>query len=344
MAEQTPSLSVLNEQAQALLPALAAMDAKNLNDARVAWLGRNGQLTQAAKAVGKLTKEDRPAAGQALNALKNQLEEAFDARQKTLAHDTLLARTLGPPADVSEPGFFRRTGSRHPLRQLWEEIEDIFTNLGFAVEDGPEVESDYYNFEALNIPADHPARDDHDTLFVGPGRLLRTHTSNVQIHVMKRQRPPIQVISLGRTYRRDEVTPRHSPMFHQLEVLHIDQHLHMGHLKGMLQAFIDALFGPGLKIRLRPSFFPFTEPSAEVDVSCLFCHGQGCRVCSGTGWMEILGSGLVDPRVLREAGINPDEYSGYAFGAGLERIAMLRHHIHDIRLFTENDLAFLRQF
>ncbi len=334
----------LRDEAAAAIARLPEMDAALLEETRLAWLGRQGKLAGALKEIGKLSKSERPAAGSALNTIKEDLTLHL-ANRKTALEEKAILNILDRPADdVGESGFAGRVGSLHPLEQIWREMEDIFVSLGFQVADGAEVETDYHNFEALNIPSDHPARDDHDSLYLAPGHLLRTHTSTVQIRVMSTQKPPIQIISIGRTYRRDEVDPRHSAVFHQCEALHVDKHLNMSHLKGMLAVFFESLFGRKLNMRLRPSFFPFTEPSAEVDIQCPFCMGDGCKVCSGAGWIEVLGCGMVDPRVLKGVGIDPEAYTGYAFGIGLERMAMLRHFVHDIRLFYENDLDFLRQF
>ena len=305
---------------------------RDLDEVRVKYLGKRGTLTQLLRALPGLPPAERPIVGKEANAAKAGLESELEARQ------TLLE---GP--DLTLPGRRVVPGALHPLTQVHDEIVDVFTGMGFAVAEGPEVELDFYNFEALNIPKDHPARDMQDTFYVGGEVLLRTHTSPVQIRTMERQKPPVRIICPGRVYRRDaDIT--HSPVFHQVEGLAVDRGISMGDLKGTLALFARELFGPDSRIRFRPSFFPFTEPSAEVDVLCFLCKGGGCRVCKQSGWLEILGSGMVHPRILRAMGYDTEEVTGWAFGMGIERVAMLRYGVDDIRLFFENDLRFLSQF
>lgn len=307
------------------------------------YLGRKGEVQELMKFLRDLSTEDRPRAGQASNQAKDAIEGAFEQKITQIDADELSRRLQGEAIDVTMPA--RRPALRpgHPLRQVEEELIDIFVEMGFDVANGPEMETDFYNFESLNFPPDHPARDMQDTFMLDDGRLLRTHTSPVQIRTMFAYDPPLRVIAPGRVYRCDsDIT--HSPVFHQVEGLLVDRHVTFADLKGTLQYFAERCFGPGTPVRFRPSFFPFTEPSAEVDVGCIFCKGEGCRVCSQTGWLEILGSGMVDPNVFEAVGIDPNEYTGYAFGLGVERIAMLKLGINDIRLFFENDLRFLRQF
>ena len=339
--------------AEALERIAAADRTEALEMARVHYLGRNGVLTQALRDVGRLPPGQRPAAGQLGNAARQQIAAALESRQATLSAAALARRLTAESVDVTLPGRRPTVGHAHPLRQLRAEIEAVFASLGFAVAEGPEVESEWYNFEALNIPADHPARAMHDSFYLdlppGPeGRLLlRTHTSPVQMRHLQAMggRLPVRMLAPGRVYRRDD-DATHSPMFHQIEGLAVDRNLGMPHLKGTLAAFARQLWGPTARIRMRPSYFPFTEPSAEVDVSCVFCGGGGggCRTCKGSGWIEILGAGLVHPRVLAAGGYDPAAVSGFAFGMGLERIAMLRYHISDLRLLFEGDLRLLEQF
>jgi phenylalanyl-tRNA synthetase alpha chain len=300
-------------------------------------------LTQLLRSLGSLSAEERPLVGAAANEAKRDLEALLEARLAAArARERQRERAL-TRSDLTVPGRRPDRGVRHPLVQVRDEIVGIFAALGFSVADGPEVESDYYNFEALNLPPDHPARDMQDTFYFSADTLLRTHTSPVQIRVMQAQRPPVRIVVPGRVYRRDaDIT--HSPMFHQVEGLAVDREVSMADLKGTLELFARAMFGPDSRIRFRPSFFPFTEPSAEVDVLCFACGGGGCRVCKQSGWLEILGSGMVHPQVLRNVGYDPEEVTGWAFGMGIERVAMLKYGVDDIRLFFENDLRFLRQF
>jgi phenylalanyl-tRNA synthetase alpha chain len=316
---------------------------RDLDEVRVKYLGKRGTLTQLLRALPGLPPAERPIVGKEANAAKAGLESELEARQVLLEGLERRARLAGDRPDLTLPGRRVVPGALHPLTQVHDEIVDVFTGMGFAVAEGPEVELDFYNFEALNIPKDHPARDMQDTFYVGGEVLLRTHTSPVQIRTMERQKPPVRIICPGRVYRRDaDIT--HSPVFHQVEGLAVDRGISMGDLKGTLALFARELFGPDSRIRFRPSFFPFTEPSAEVDVLCFLCKGGGCRVCKQSGWLEILGSGMVHPRILRAMGYDTEEVTGWAFGMGIERVAMLRYGVDDIRLFVENDLRFLSQF
>ncbi len=316
---------------------------RDLDEVRVKYLGKRGTLTQLLRALPGLPPAERPIVGREANEAKAGLESELDARQAVLEGAERRARLAADRPDLTLPGRRVPPGARHPLTQVHDEIVDVFTGMGFAVAEGPEVELDHYNFEALNIPKDHPARDMQDTFYVGGEILLRTHTSPVQIRTMERQKPPVRIICPGRVYRRDaDIT--HSPVFHQVEGLAVDRGISMGDLKGTLELFARELFGPDSRIRFRPSFFPFTEPSAEVDVLCFLCKGGGCRVCKASGWLEILGSGMVHPRILQAMGYDTEEVTGWAFGMGVERVAMLRYGIDDIRLFYENDLRFLSQF
>ncbi len=325
------------------LPAIEGVEElEALEQIRIRVLGRKGELTEILRSLGAFRPDMRREAGQKANALKAKIENALQQRQQVLRaalHDGLAVQDA---IDITLPGRPVRQGSLHPLTATLYEIVEIFQRLGFSVAEGPEVELDYYNFEALNIPKDHPARDMQDTFYVTDEVLLRTHTSPVQIRVMEAQPPPVRIVAPGRVYRRD-ADPTHSPMFHQVEGLLVDHGVSFADLKGTLQAFVDQFFGVGTPLRFRPSFFPFTEPSAEVDIACMMCKGTGCRVCKGSGFLEILGAGMVDPAVFRMVGYDP-EITGFAFGMGVERITMLRHGIDDIRLFFENDLRFLQQF
>ena len=316
---------------------------RDLDEVRVKYLGKRGTLTHLLRALPGLPPADRPIVGREANEAKAGLESELEAREAVLEGLERRARLAADRPDLSLPGRRIVPGALHPLTQVHDEIVDVFTGMGFAVAEGPEVELDFYNFEALNIPKDHPARDMQDTFYVGGEVLLRTHTSPVQIRTMERQKPPVRIICPGRVYRRDaDIT--HSPVFHQVEGLAVDRGISMADLKGTLALFARELFGPDSRIRFRPSFFPFTEPSAEVDVLCFLCKGGGCRVCKQSGWLEILGSGMVHPRILRAMGYDTEEVTGWAFGMGIERVAMLRYGVDDIRLFFENDLRFLSQF
>jgi len=319
-----------------------AKDKSSLNDIRIKYLGKKGLLTSMRKSMGTIAPEERPAAGRELNSTISQLEKAIKEKTAQLESEKGLADG-GKWIDITLPGRRNRRGRKHPITQAWDEVVQIFMGLGFDVVEGPEVELDYYNFEALNIPKDHPARDMQDTFYVTEEVLLRTHTSPVQIRAMEKNPPPISIISPGKVYRCDaDIT--HSPMFHQVEGLKVDKNISMADLKGVLEAFVHQYFGKGTKLRFRPSFFPFTEPSAEVDISCVMCGGEGCRVCGHSGWLEILGSGMVDPEVYRFVGYDAEKWTGFAFGMGIERITMLKYGIDDIRLFFENDYRFLEQF
>ena len=315
----------------------------DLEQVRVRYLGKKGLLTQLLRSIPSLPPAERPVVGREANAAKAEIEAELGRRLGAVARAERRARLAADRVDLSLPGRRVVPGSLHPLTRVLDQIIDVFVGLGFTIAEGPEVESDYYNFEALNIPKDHPARDMQDTFYIEEEILLRTHTSPVQIRTMTRQKPPVRIICPGKVYRRDaDIT--HSPMFTQVEGLAVDRDISMGDLKGTLELFARELFGPDSRIRFRPSFFPFTEPSAEVDVLCFMCKGGGCRVCKASGWLEILGSGMVHPRVLKTVGYDPEEVTGWAFGMGIERVAMLKYGVDDIRLFFENDLRFLAQF
>jgi phenylalanyl-tRNA synthetase alpha chain len=329
---------------RALAEVAGARSTSDLEQVRVRVLGRAGELTTVLRSLGNIPAADRPKVGQQANLAKTQLEERIAARLdelKAAEHQRTLAADR---PDLTLPGRRPPSGAVHPLTRVTEEIIDVFEGLGFSVAEGPEVESDYYNFAALNFPDDHPARDMQDTFHVGADALLRTHTSPVQIRTMKAQRPPVRIICLGKVYRRDILDATHSPMFHQVEGLAVDKHITMADLKATLQLFAREMFGPKSTVRFRPSFFPFTEPSAEVDVRCFKCGGDGCRFCKESGWLEILGSGMVHPNVLRNVGYDPEEVTGWAFGMGIDRVALLKYEIDDIRLLFDNDLRFLQQF
>jgi phenylalanyl-tRNA synthetase alpha chain len=334
-------LSQLVEQALADIGASANVAA--LDEVRVRVLGKKGLLTEQLKGLGKLSAEERPAAGQRINDAKTSIHTALEMRRVRLEQATLELELAKGALDVTLPGRGQEPGSLHPVTRTRLRIEQIFAQAGFQVASGPEVEDDFHNFEALNIPKNHPARAMHDTFYFPDGRLLRTHTSPVQIRTMRAQRPPLAVIAPGRVYRNDS-DMTHSPMFHQVEGIAIGENISFANLKAMLHTFVERLFEQPLGMRLRPSYFPFTEPSAEVDIECVFCHGKGCRVCKQTGWLEILGCGMVHPNVLAAAGIDSERWQGYAFGMGIERLTMLRYGVDDLRLFFENDLQFLKQF
>jgi phenylalanyl-tRNA synthetase alpha chain len=316
---------------------------ESLHELRVKYLGKKGLLTSVMKGLGSIPPEERPRMGQMANVVKVQLEEKLENLLRQIRRNALEARLENERLDVTLPGRRRPLGAKHPISLVIEEVSDIFAGLGFKVAEGPEIETDYYNFEALNIPKDHPARDMQDTFFVSDSVVLRTHTSPVQIRTMLKQAPPVRIIAPGTVYRCDS-DATHSPMFHQVEGLLVDKGITFGDLKGVLTVFVNQYFGTGTGVRLRPSFFPFTEPSAEVDIACVMCKGKGCRICKNTGWLEILGAGMVDPEVFGHVSYDPEEYSGFAFGMGIERIAMLRYGISDMRLLFENDLRFLSQF
>ena len=321
-----------------------AADLRALDDVRVQYLGKSGVFTEQLKGLGKLPKEERPAAGQEINKAKQALQKAIEARKTALETAALAQRLASEQIDVSLPGRGTGTGGLHPVTRTMQRIQEIFGGAGFQVAQGPEIEDDFHNFEALNIPAHHPARAMHDTFYFEEGTLLRTHTSPVQIRVMKDAQPPVKVIAPGRVYRCDSDLT-HTPMFHQVEGFMVDDEVTFADLKGVLNAFLHTFFErDDLDVRFRPSYFPFTEPSAEVDIQCVMCGGDGCRVCSHTGWLEVLGCGMIHPEVMRHVGIDSEKYSGYAFGMGVERLAMLRYGVNDLRLFFENDLRFLKQF
>ncbi|MCL2760201.1 MAG: phenylalanine--tRNA ligase subunit alpha [Desulfuromonadales bacterium] len=314
-----------------------------LQELRVKYLGKKGELTSLMKGLGSLSPEERPVMGEILNRVKNGLENEFEAALKHVKEFSKTAKLQNEKIDVTLPGRTVSTGTKHPVTLITEEICDIFAKLGFSVAEGPEIEEDYYNFEALNFPKDHPARDMQDTFFVQNNLLLRTHTSPVQVRTMLKTKPPVRIIAPGTVYRCD-YDATHSPMFHQVEGLMVDKNITFGDLKGILTTFTNQMFGNDIGVRLRPSFFPFTEPSAEVDIACVICRGKGCKVCKHSGWLEILGAGMVDPEVFKHVHYDPEEISGFAFGMGIERIAMLKYGINDMRLLFENDIRFLKQF
>jgi phenylalanyl-tRNA synthetase alpha chain len=335
------ALSALVEQALADVDSTANIAA--LDEVRVRFLGKKGLLTELLKGLGKLSADERPAAGQRINDAKTSIQTALEMHRIRLDQAALELELAKGTIDVTLPGRGQEPGSLHPVTRTRLRIEQIFAQAGFQVASGPEVEDDFHNFEALNIPKNHPARAMHDTFYFPDGRLLRTHTSPVQIRSMRAQPPPLAVIAPGRVYRNDS-DMTHSPMFHQVEGIAIGERISFANLKAMLHTFVERFFEQPLGMRLRPSYFPFTEPSAEVDIECVFCHGKGCRVCKQTGWLEILGCGMVHPNVLAAAGIDSEHWQGYAFGMGIERLAMLRYGVDDLRLFFENDLQFLKQF
>ncbi|CDA78938.1 MAG: phenylalanine--tRNA ligase subunit alpha [Negativibacillus massiliensis] len=322
----------------------AAQDLKDLDAVRVKYLGKKGELTAILKQMGKLSAEERPVIGQLANQVRAQIEERLEETKTNLEAHLLDQRLATETLDVTMPGKRSVLGKKHPITIVLDELKEIFIGMGFDVAQGPEVELDYYNFEALNIPKDHPARDTQDTFYINDNVVLRTQTSPIQIRVMEKQKPPIRIIAPGRVYRSDALDATHSPLFHQVEGLVVDKNITMADLKGTLEVFVKRLYGEESVVRFRPHHFPFTEPSAELDVQCFNCHGEGCRLCKGEGWIEILGCGMVHPKVLENCGIDPEEYSGFAFGMGLERLVMRRYNIDDLRLFYENDARFLNQF
>lgn len=317
---------------------------ERLNEVRVGVLGKKGALTELLKGMKDVAAEDRPKVGQMVNEVRAEIEKVLETEKSRLEDLALEARLKEEVLDVTLPSKKNQVGHRHPNTIALEEVERIFVGMGYEVVEGPEVEKDYYNFEALNIPKDHPARDEQDTFYINDEIVLRTQTSPVQVRTMEKGKLPIRMIAPGRVFRSDEVDATHSPSFHQIEGLVIDKNITFSDLKGTLAEFAKELFGESTKVKFRPHHFPFTEPSAEVDVSCFKCGGKGCRFCKGSGWIEILGCGMVHPRVLRMSGIDPEEYSGFAFGMGLERIALLKYEIDDMRLLYENDARFLKQF
>ena len=311
------------------------------------WLAREtGVITSRMKMLRDLPKEERPAFGQAMNELRKRVEERLTAVLENLKASVREKAIAGSHVDVTRPGFPYALGNEHPIRRLQSEIEEIFVSMGFRVFDCPEVESDYYCFEALNMPREHPARDAQDTFYFDDAELtlLRAHCSTVQVHALETLKPPLRAVNTGKVYRRDSFDATHSPMFFQVDVLVVDEGITMGDLKGTLDIFLKRIFSPETRMRLRPGYFPFVEPGAEVDISCIFCFGNGCRICKQTGWIEILGAGMVHPKVLRMSGVDDSRYSGFAWGMGIDRVAILKYGIEDIRLFWENDLRFLRQF
>lgn len=320
-----------------------ACDLAALDQIRVQFLGKKGELTQYLKQLGDLPASERPKVGQAVNEAKEALQIQLNQRRSVLEMSALAARLEKEKIDITLPGRGQETGGLHPVTRTLQRIEEYFTRIGFKVAEGPEIETDFHNFTALNIPENHPARAMHDTFYVKPGILLRTHTSPVQIRVMQNEPPPLRVIAPGRVYRCDsDVT--HTPMFHQVEGFMVDENVTFAHLKGLLHDFLRNFFEQDLKVRFRPSYFPFTEPSAEADIQCVICQGKGCRVCKNTGWLEVLGCGMIHPQVFSNVGIDGEAYTGFAFGMGVERLTMLRYGVNDLRLFFENDLRFLRQF
>ena len=331
-------------RSEAMNDIAAVQDEQTLDAWRVKYLGKKGALTEILRGMGALPAEERPKMGQLVNEVRAAFEQAFAEKSDNMKNAAKNARLAAETVDVTMPGKTNKGGSLHPLNQTLTDMIDIFQSMGFDVVDGPEIETDHYNFEALNVPADHPARDMQDTFYLADNLLLRTQTSAAQIRTMETRKPPIRIICPGRVYRADEVDATHSPVFHQVEGLVVDKGITMCDLKGVLEQFAHEIYGKDTKVRFRPSFFPFTEPSVEVDVSCPECGGKGCRVCKGEGWIEILGAGMVHPRVLSGCGIDPEEYSGFAFGIGLDRLTTTRYKISDIRLLFENDLRFLQQF
>lgn len=337
----------LNDLEQEALRALAqANSSEAVEEIRIRYLGAKGALTAILRGLSQLSKEERPEIGQVANAVKELLVQELDKAKDIILLKELEARIGQERIDITLPGIGPKLGHIHPLTQITEQIAHIFYGMGFEVAEGPEIETEYYNFDALNTPEDHPARDEQDTFYtnLGPTSLLRSQTSTVQIRVMEKRKPPLRIISPGRVYRNEEINARKYPLFHQVEGLLIDQHVTFGQLKGTLNEFIRLLFGKPLKTRFRPDFFPFTEPSAELDAQCPFCMGSGCRTCGSRGWLELLGCGMVDPFVLKGVGIDPEVWSGFAFGVGIERLAMLKFGINDIRYFFMSDLRFLEQF
>lgn len=333
-----------NIENAAMTEASSSDSIKALDELRIKYLGKKGELTAILKQMGKLSAEERPVIGQLANKVRQDIEEAITSKMSALKAKEKERKMAAESIDITLPGKQQSIGKLHPLKIVENEIKEIFLGMGFSVADGPEVEYDYYNFEALNLPPDHPARDTQDTFYITDNILLRTQTSSVQVHVMENQKPPIRIISPGCVYRSDAVDATHSPLFHQIEGLVVDKGITMSDLKGTLETLMKKLYGNDCKIRLRPHHFPFTEPSVEVDVMCFNCHGEGCRICKGEGYIELLGAGMVHPKVLEGCGIDSSVYSGFAFGMGLERIVMRRFNISDMRLLFENDLRFLEQF
>lgn len=335
-------LQAIREEALAKIETAGDLDA--LNDIKVNVLGKKGELTQVLKGMKDVAPEDRPKVGQMVNDTRAAIEERLENVKKDIAKRIREEKMKNEVIDVTLPGTKHMKGHRHPNQIALEELERVFVGMGYEIVEGPEVEYDHYNFELLNIPANHPAKDEQDTFYITKDILLRTQTSPVQARIMETGRMPIRIIAPGRVFRADEVDATHSPSFHQVEGLVVDKGITFADLKGTLEQFAREFFGPDTKVKLRPHHFPFTEPSAEVDVSCFKCGGKGCRMCKGSGWIEILGCGMVHPKVLKDCGIDPEEYSGFAFGIGLERVALLKYEIDDMRLLYENDMRFLKQF
>lgn len=337
--------SKLREIRERVLGELAKADSTALlEQIRVGVLGKKGELTALLRGMGKLPAEERPRVGQLVNEVRAELEGALEAKGEEIKAREKAARLEAEAVDVTLPGPARGAGSLHPMNIALERMIDIFVGMGYEVVEGPEVEYDHYNFELLNLPKNHPARDAQDTFYIDDNIVLRTHTSPVQARIMTTRKPPIRIVCPGRVYRADEADATHSPVFHQMEGLVIDENITMGDLKGTLDEFARQMYGEGIRTRFRPSFFPFTEPSAEVDLTCANCHGEGCRMCKGTGWIEVLGAGMVNPKVLDMCGIDSKKYSGFAFGMGVERIALLKYNIPNLRYLYENDLRFLTQY
>ncbi len=335
------NLEPIADEARAAIA--AAGDGAALEQLRVDYLGKKGRITALLKGLGQLSPEERPQAGAQINVVKQELQGLISERKTALESAAVEAKLAAETIDVTLPGRGQSTGGIHPVTRTMERMEEFFGAIGFEVAEGPEIEDDYHNFEALNIPAHHPARAMHDTFYVDEHTVLRTHTSPVQVRVMESQAPPIRIVCPGRVYRCDSDLT-HTPMFHQLEGLLVDDHSSFADLKGLIEDFLRAFFERELAVRFRPSYFPFTEPSAEVDIQCVNCGGEGCRVCSNTGWLEVMGCGMVHPKVFEYSGIDSEKYSGFAFGMGVERLAMLRYGVNDLRLFFDNDLRFLEQF
>ncbi|MBQ5798726.1 MAG: phenylalanine--tRNA ligase subunit alpha [Clostridia bacterium] len=335
-------LSKIREEALVAVKAATALS--EIEELRVRFLGKKGEVSSILKQLGGLSAEERPVIGQLANEVRADIDAAISDAKKRLEADALNQKLAAEKLDITMPGKSGKIGGLHPINTVLNDMIDIFQSMGFDVVDGPEVETDYYNFEALNVPADHPARDMQDTFYLSDNLLLRTQTSAAQIRTMKTRKPPIRIVCPGRVFRADEVDATHSPVFHQMEGLVVDKGVTMCDLLGVLEKFAHEIYGPETKVKFRPSFFPFTEPSVEVDVSCSECGGKGCRVCKGTGWIEILGAGMVHPNVLRACDIDPEVYSGFAFGIGLDRLTTTRYKISDIRLLFENDIRFLEQF
>lgn len=340
--KQKEQLEAIRAEAEAALKNIETLE--ELDNARIKFLGKKGDLTAVLKTMGSLAPEERPVVGQLANQIRSDIAAGIEAKTKELKDAAQEARLLAETIDVTLPGESVEIGHEHPLSLVLDEVKEIFMGMGFEIAQGPEVEWDYYNFEALNIPKDHPARDTQDTFYITDNMLLRTQTSGTQIRVMEQKKPPIRMIAPGRVYRSDAVDATHSPLFHQIEGMAIDEGITMGDLVGTLETFAKRLYGSDTKIRLRPHHFPFTEPSCEIDVSCFKCGGKGCSMCKNEGWIEILGAGMVHPQVLRNGGIDPDKYSGFAFGLGLERLVMFAYEMDDMRMLYENDMRFLEQF